>query len=144
MGPIPPDNCGTHRAKTSPHPQNEVRNAGHRRSTPRPFSVAADEEVATTGTVTFPAAEVHVTSLLLALLDRLVSQEAARTNAAQASADLIRNRRQLKDVEAFLNQHLRDQSNGQQPETAEEPADPACANTEGADPWDLPAITHGR
>ena len=81
-----------------------------------------------------------MTSLLIALLDRLVSQEAARTNAAQASADLIRNRRQLEDVEAFLNQHLPDQSNGQQPE----PADPACADAEGADPWDLPAITHGR
>jgi hypothetical protein len=84
-----------------------------------------------------------VTSLLLALLDRLVSQETARTNAAQASADLIRNRHQLED-ESFLNQHLRDQSNGQQPETAEESADPACADAEGADPWDLPAITHGR
>ena len=59
-----------------------------------------------------------MTSLLLALLDRLVSQEAARTNAAQASADLIRNRLQLED-EAFL-------------------------DAEGADPWDLPAITHGR
>ena len=65
-----------------------------------------------------------MTSLLIALLDRLVSQEAARTNAAQASAVLIRNRRQLEDVEAFLDQHLRDQNNGQQPETAEEPADP--------------------
>ena len=84
-----------------------------------------------------------MTSLLLALLDRLVSQETARTNAAQASADLIRNRRQLED-EAFLNQHLRDQSNGQQPETAEGSVDPACADAEGADPWDLPAITHGR
>jgi len=114
------------------------------RSTPRPFCVAAVEELATTETVTFSAAEVHVTSLLLALLDRLVSQEAARTNAAQASADLIRNRRQLEDVEAFLNQHPRDQSNGQQPETAEESADPACADAEGADPWELPAITHGR
>ncbi len=129
MGPIPPDNCGTPRAKTSPHPQNEVRNVGHRRSTPSPFSVAAD---------------VLVTSLLLALLDRLVSQDAARTNAAQASAHLIHNRRQLEDVEAFLNQHRRDQNNGQQPETAEEPADPACADAEGADLWDLPAITHGR
>jgi hypothetical protein len=59
-----------------------------------------------------------VTSLLLALLDRLVSQETARTNAAQASADLIRNRLQLED-EAFL-------------------------DAEGTDPWDLPAITHGR
>ena len=65
-----------------------------------------------------------MTSLLIALLDRLVSQEAARTNAAQASAVLIRNRRQLEDVEAFLDQHLRDQNNGQKPETAEEPADP--------------------
>jgi hypothetical protein len=65
-----------------------------------------------------------VTSLLIALLDRLVSQEAARTNAAQASAILIRNRRQLEDVEAFLDQHLRDQNNGQQPENAEVPAEP--------------------
>ena len=144
MGPIPPDSCGTPRAKTSPHPQNEVRNVGHRRSTPSPFSVAADEKLATTGTPTFPPAEVLVTSLLLALLDRLVSQEAARTNAAQASAHLIHNRRQLEDVEAFLNQHLRDQNNGQQPETPEDPADPACADAEDADLWDLPAITHGR
>lgn len=43
-----------------------------------------------------------MTSLLLAFLDRLVSQEAARTNAADASAHLISNRRQLEDVEAYL------------------------------------------
>jgi hypothetical protein len=72
-----------------------------------------------------------MTSLLLALLDRLVSQKAARANAAQASATLVRNRRQLEDVEAFLNQHLRDQNNGQQPEAGEEPADPGMHRRRG-------------
>jgi hypothetical protein len=52
-----------------------------------------------------------VTVPLLTLLDRLVSQEVARANAAQASVRLIHNRRQLEDVEAFLNHHLRDQPN---------------------------------
>ena len=65
-----------------------------------------------------------MTALLLALLDRLVSQEVARTNAAHASALLIQDRRQLEDVETFLSQDLRDQTNGQQPRSAEAPADP--------------------
>lgn len=68
------------------------------------------------------AAVVVVTAALLALLERLLSQGVARTNAAQASVRLIHDRRQLDHVEAFLSQHLRDQSNGQ-PTSAEAPAD---------------------
>ncbi len=52
-----------------------------------------------------------MTAPLLTLLERLVSQEVARTNAAQASVRLIHDRRQLEDVEAFLSDHLRDQTN---------------------------------
>ena len=54
-----------------------------------------------------------MTAPLLTLLERLVSQEVARTNAAQASVRLIHSRRQLEDVEAFLSHHLRDQAHGQ-------------------------------
>jgi uncharacterized protein YigA (DUF484 family) len=54
-----------------------------------------------------------VTAPLRTLLGRLVSQEVARTNAAQASVRLIHDRRRLEDVEAFLSQHQRDQANGQ-------------------------------
>jgi hypothetical protein len=54
-----------------------------------------------------------VTAPLLALLERLVSQEIARTNAAQASVRLIHDRRQVEDVEAFLSHHLKDHSHRQ-------------------------------
>ncbi|MGH3307911.1 MAG: hypothetical protein ACRDOX_09490 [Nocardioides sp.] len=62
-----------------------------------------------------------MTAPLLTLLERLVSQEVARTNAAQAAVRLIHDRRQLEDVEAFLSHHLRDQSNGQ-PASREAPS----------------------
>ena len=54
-----------------------------------------------------------MTAPLRTLLERLVSQEVARTNAAQASVRLIHDRRQLEDVEAFLSHHLRDRTDGQ-------------------------------
>ena len=61
-----------------------------------------------------------MTAPLRTLLGRLVSQDVARTNAAQASVRLIHDRRRLEHVEAFLSQHQRDQANGQRtgsPET---------------------------
>jgi hypothetical protein len=61
-----------------------------------------------------------VTAPLLTLLERLVSQDVARINAAQASVRLIHGRRQLEDVEAFLSHHLRDQADGQ-PTSGEAP-----------------------
>jgi hypothetical protein len=64
-----------------------------------------------------------VTAPLLTLLDRLVSQEVARTNAAQASVRLIHDRRQLEDVEAFLSHHLRDQTNRRRQSSTEAPPD---------------------
>lgn len=65
-----------------------------------------------------PSENIVVTTPLRALLERLVSQEAARTNAARASDRLIHHRRELEDVEAFLSQHEKDQTNGP----------PACAD----------------
>jgi hypothetical protein len=53
-----------------------------------------------------------VTAPLRTLLERLVSQEVARTNAAQASVRLIHERRQLEDVEAFLSEQARDRPHG--------------------------------
>ena len=50
-----------------------------------------------------------MTAPLRTLLERLVSQDVARTNAAQASVRLIHDRRQVEAVEAFLDQHLDDQ-----------------------------------
>jgi hypothetical protein len=71
-----------------------------------------------------------VTTPLLALLERLVSQEIARTNAAQASVRLIHDRRQLEDVEAFLSHHLKDLTNGQST-TPEAPHDAEIGSRRG-------------
>lgn len=62
-----------------------------------------------------------MTAPLRTLLDRLVSQEVARTNAAQASVRLIHDRRQLEDVEAFLSHHLREQANRRRSSSAASP-----------------------
>ena len=62
-----------------------------------------------------------MTAPLRTLLDRLVSQDVARTNAAQASVRLIHDRRQLEDVEAFLSHHLRDETTRRPPTSAESP-----------------------
>ncbi len=59
-----------------------------------------------------------MTAPLRTLLERLVSQEVARTNAAQASVRLIDDRRQLEDVEAFLSQNLRDGTDRPRPTSA--------------------------
>ena len=84
-----------------------------------------------------------MTALLRALLERLVSQEVARSNAAQAYLRLAHDRRELEDVEAFLSQHVLDQANGQQPRSAGLSADPASARAELHDVETQRAITHG-
>lgn len=82
-----------------------------------------------------------MTALLRALLERLVSQEVARSNAAQAYLRLAHDRRELEDVEAFLSQHVRDQA--EQPRSAGLPAVPASARAELHDVETQRAITHG-
>ena len=59
---------------------------------------------------------------LLALLERLVSQEVSRANAVRASARLTHGRLQRERVEVFLSQLRRDQTN-QQPTPSEVTAD---------------------
>ena len=53
-----------------------------------------------------------MTTPLRTVLGRLVSQDVARTNAAQASVRLVHDRRRLEHVEAFLSQHQRDRAHG--------------------------------
>ena len=47
-------------------------------------------------------------TMLSAVLDRLLSQEVARTNAAREAMRLQHSRRQLDDVNAFLAAHHQD------------------------------------
>jgi hypothetical protein len=71
-----------------------------------------------------------VTAPLRTLLERLVSQEVARTNAAQASVRLIHERRQLEDVEAFLSEQARDRPHGQRT-SADAPSVPEIGRRRG-------------